>query len=469
MDARLVAFAQALRAAGARVSLAESEDAARALAALGALERERVHQALRACLSKSRHDQTLFDEYFPLYFGGDEPPLLPASEGFTEEELRQLQEALAQMTAMGMDGRESIRRRLEQLLELLLAGQPFDEEQLRRLSERAGLASADDPRQGSWFARRMKRQAGLTSLENLLAMLWDALEAQGMPLDTVDELLAQLAENATGLNEQLARYVGRQLSEQAIERPAAPENELLDLPFWRLREEEEARIREAIRRLIARIRSRAALRQKRARRGQPDPRRTLRANMRYGGVPFLIERRRKQLRPSLVLLCDVSTSVRHCAEFLLTMIYELQDQVRRTRSYVYIHDLHDISETLNAAPPRQALRRVLAENRPGYYSTDLGNGLRRFQREHMRWLDARTTVIFLGDGRNNYNDPNLAAIREMRQKARRLLWFVPESRRQWGSGDSDMLLYASHADAVYPVQTLRQLARAVDRILVDGR
>ena len=125
MDARLVAFAQALRAAGARVSLAESEDAGRALAALGALERERVHQALRACLSKSRHDQVLFDEYFPLYFGGDEPPLLPASEGFSEEELRQLQEALAQMTAMGMDGRESIRRRLEQLLELLLAGTAF--------------------------------------------------------------------------------------------------------------------------------------------------------------------------------------------------------------------------------------------------------------------------------------------------------------------------------------------------------
>ena len=50
----------------------------------------------------------------------------------------------------------------------------------------------------------------------------------------------------------------------------------------------------------------------------------------------------------------------------------------------------------------------------------------------MRWLDSRTTVIFLGDGRNNYNDPNLTVIREMRQKARRMFWFVPESRRQWG-------------------------------------
>ena len=141
-------------------------------------------------------------------------------------------------------------------------------------------------------------------------------------------------------------------------------------PFWRLREEEEERIRETMRILVARIRSRAALRQKHARKGQPDPRRTLRSNMRYGGVPFQLVQRRRQLRPSLVLLCDVSTSVRHCAEFLLTMIYELQDQVRRTRSYVYIYDLHDISETLHAATAREALQRVLAEDRPGYYSTD---------------------------------------------------------------------------------------------------
>ena len=469
MDERLVAFVQALRASGARVSLAESEDAARALAALNAPEREHFRQALRACLSKSRPDRALFDEYFPLYFGAGEPPLQPAGEEFSEEELRQLAEALAQLAALAGDARESVRRRLQELLERLLAGQGFNEEELQRLGERAGLASADDPRQRRWFEQRLRRQAGLARLDELLARLREALEAQGMAEGAIAELLAQLAENAGQLEGQLARYLGRRLLEQAAERPQAPEDDLLDLPFWRLREEETARIREAIRRLVARIRSRAALRQKRARRGQPDPRRTLRANMRYGGVPFALMRRRRQLRPSLVLLCDLSTSVRHCAEFLLTMIYELQDQARRTRSYVYIHDLRDISEALQSAPPEEALRRVLAENRPGYYSTDLGNGLRRFQREHLRWLDSRTTIIFLGDGRNNYNDPNLAAIREMRLKARRLLWFVPENRQQWGSGDSDMWRYAENADGAYPVLTLRQLARAVDRILIDGR
>lgn len=469
MDAHLVTFLQALRAAGARVSLAEGADAAQALSVLGTLQREQFQRALRACLSKSRQDQAIFDRLFPLYFWGDEQPMSPPEDHLTEEERFQLLQALEQMEAMGIDSRESIQRRLEQLLERLLSGQPFTPEQLSTMSERIGLSNADDLRQRAWFARRIERQSGLSRLEQLLLLLRESLEAQGMSADVIQALLEQLAENAAALSEQLARYVGWRLSEQAIEQPDRTDTEILDFPFWRLREEEEERIRETIRLLVARIRSRAALRQKRARRGQPEPRRTLRSNMRYGGVPFQLEHRRKQLRPSLVLLCDVSTSVRHCAEFLLTMIYELQDQVRRTRSYVYIHDLRDISETLNSAPSRQALRQVLSENRPGYYSTDLGNGLRRFQREHMRWLDARTTVIFLGDGRNNYNDPNLAVIREMRQKARRLFWFVPESRRQWGSGDSDMLLYAQHADAVFPVQTLRQLAQAVDQILVDGR
>ncbi len=466
MDARLVALTQALRAAGGRVSLAESEDAARALAALSSPEREGFRLALRACLSKSSREQALFDEYFPFFFGTDEPSLRPIPDGLSAEEQEQLQEALAQLEAMSM-GERAGPWRPQGLLEQLLEGRAFSDERLRQLSGRVGLASADNRRARAWFQRRLERKVGFSRLSGWLESLREALEAQGMSPASAEELLVRLRENAEHLREQLAQFLGRRLAEGPADGLPKEAAELLDLPFWRLREEEEAQIRAAIRRLVARIRSRVALRQKRARRGEPDPRLTLRANLPTGGVPFRIERRRRQLRPSLVLLCDLSTSVRHCAEFLLTMIYELQDQVQRTRSYVYIHDLHDISEMLKAAPPEQALPQILTENRPGHYSTDLGYSLRRFQQEHMGRLDGRTTVLFLGDGRNNYNDPNLEAIREMRRAARRLFWFVPESRRQWGSGDSDMLLYAEHADAVFPVQTLRQLARAVDEILVE--
>ncbi len=468
MDAQLVSFIAALRQAGVRVSLAEGEDAARALSQLPILEREPFLFALRASLSKTRHDQAVFDQLFPLYFWGEGQPFQKPAEDLSEDEKNQLRQGLEQLAAMGFEVRESLQRKWAALLAQLMAGEAFSPAQLREMSERIGLHRAEDFRQRSWFARRLERQAGLSRLAPLLQQLRQALEDQGMDPLTIERIMDQLDENAAGLVEQLSRYVGWRLSDQAKTRPSQPEAEILDQPFWRLREEEEEHIRETMRLLVARIRTRASLRQKRARKGQPDPRKTLRVNLRYGGVPFQLVRRRRQLQPSLVLLCDVSTSVRHCAEYLLTMIYELQDQVRRTRSYVYIHDLHDISEALKAAPAQQALAQVLAENRPGYYSTDLGNGLQRFEREHMRWLDARTTLIFLGDGRNNYNDPNLAVIREMHQKVRRLYWFVPESRQQWGSGDSDIGRYARHADGVFPVLTLRQMAQAVDRIWIDG-
>ncbi|HEX2623264.1 MAG TPA: hypothetical protein VHL11_24055, partial [Phototrophicaceae bacterium] len=77
-------------------------------------------------------------------------------------------------------------------------------------------------------------------------------------------------------------------------------------------------------------------------------------------------------------------------------------------------------------------------------------------------------VIILGDGRNNYNNPRTDIAQDMQRKSRRLLWFCPEPPGQWGSGDSDMLRYAPVSDGVYHVSTLRDLANAVDQILVDA-
>ena len=86
----------------------------------------------------------------------------------------------------------------------------------------------------------------------------------------------------------------------------------------------------------------------------------------------------------------------------------------------------------------------------------------------MSLIDHRTTVILFGDGRNNYNNPRLDIIDEMRHKGRRLIWFCPEYPAQWGTGDSDMVQYANHSDGVYVVNSLRDLANAVDQILADG-
>jgi uncharacterized protein with von Willebrand factor type A (vWA) domain len=160
--------------------------------------------------------------------------------------------------------------------------------------------------------------------------------------------------------------------------------------------------------------------------------------------------------------------MRYAVEFLLTMVYELSDQVRRTHSYIFISDMVDVSTIMTELPPKEAVNRIMMENPPGYYSTDLGNSLNTFKKEHMHLIDSRTTVLFFGDGRNNYNDPRFDIAQEMQRKARRLIWFCPEPRNQWGTGDSDMWEYSLYADNVFMVNSLRQLADSVDRLLIDG-
>jgi uncharacterized protein len=102
---------------------------------------------------------------------------------------------------------------------------------------------------------------------------------------------------------------------------------------------------------------------------------------------------------------------------------------------------------------------------PQHYATDLGNSLETFFGNWLESINHRTTVVILGDGRNNYNSPRIDLIKDLQRRSRRLVWFNPEAPRQWGTGDSDMLEYAPLCDQVYMVRNLAQLSAAVDRLI----
>ena len=460
MQKRMIEFIRALRAAGVRISLAESQDAMFGVDRTGVQNAATFKSTMKATLVKDHRHQPVFDYFFPLFFSNNKPPLQNILDQLSDEQQELLQEA--QRSLMGdLDA-------LRDLLQRLLEGREFSDEELQQLGDASGLPQGDEMYMRSWFERRMNRQAGLTQLERMLDDLLEELALMGMSDEALAELEQMLRENMGGLSEQISNYVGSSLAEQMAEQEPRERPDLLDVPLQRLSSGDIEDVRDEVRRLAARLRTRAALRQKRAKSGRFDPRKTIRKNMRYGGVPMEVQFRKRHKKPSLILICDLSTSMRYAVEFLLTLVYELSDQVRRTHSFIFIHDLVDVSTTLTELPPREAVARIMAENPPGYYSTDLGNSLKSFHQGHMHLIDSRTTVIFFGDGRNNYNDPRLDITQEMQRKGRRLIWFCPESRRQWGSGDSDMWEYSMYADNIFMVNSLRQLADSVDRILADG-
>jgi uncharacterized protein len=152
----------------------------------------------------------------------------------------------------------------------------------------------------------------------------------------------------------------------------------------------------------------------------------------------------------------------------------LQDQVSRTRSYAFIEDIYDISPYFAEHRADRAIQEVMQNvQSKRSYSTDLGASLQTFVRDHLSHVDRRTTVIILGDARNNENNPGLRYVEEIKRRARRIIWFNPEDRRFWGKYDpgslsSDMLAYAPLCDGVHQVSNMQQLMAAIDRLLTQA-
>lgn len=459
MEQRIIDFIAGLRAAGVRISIAESADAFRAVELMGAQDREGFRIALRSTLVKEPQDVPTFDQLFPLYFASEAPPpMLNATEDLSPEDSQRLAEAIRQVTGS-----------LREMLERLLRGEPLNRKELDQLGQLVGLRHADHPALSEWMARRMLRALGIPEVRDAMEELWSTLNQLGMNRQTLERLQQLVLDNLEAMEEQVERFAGSSIARNMAEegRPEAGPD-LMNRPFRYLSDAEAEELRRQVQRLAAQMRSRLALRHKRGKTGTLDAKATMRANQRYGGVPLELRHKRRHLKPKLALICDVSTSMRHCAEFMLTLIYELQDQVGRARSFAFIADMEEVSPVFSDFPVQRAVEQVLTQLPPGYYNTDLGNGLNTFSRRYMDAVDHRTTVIFLGDGRNNYSDPRLDVMQELKRRARRVIWLNPEPPTLWGTGDSDMLAYLPLADVVYEVGNLAQLNHAIDHLLAGA-
>lgn len=458
MDDRIIEFVRGLRAAGVRVSMAESMDAMRAVEVMGISDKELFRQSLRTTLVKESDDFAAFEELFPLYFGSGGPVLQNAMEELSEDEQEMLQAAL-----------QALSGRLQRLMDWLTSGEGPTKEELEELARRAGIEWANNPREGRWVTRRMLQQMGMAHLEDQIRELMQKLAEMGMSREAMEKLMGIVEANREALAEQVAQQVGRQIADQRANRPDELfGSDLMYKPFDALTDEEANLLRKEVQRLVTQLRSRLALRRKRGKQGKFDYKGTIRSNQRYGGVPMEIKLKKRKLKPSLVLICDVSRSMLSVAEFMLRLTYELQDQVSKTRSFGFYSDMEEISVTIAANRATDAVDGVMERfyrRAPQHYATDLGNSLETFFDNWLDSINKRTTVVILGDGRNNFNSPRIDLIKDLQRRSRRLIWLNPENPREWGTGDSDMLEYAPHCDQVYMVRNLAQLSAAVDRMM----
>ncbi|BCL18679.1 vWA domain-containing protein [Streptomyces tuirus] len=441
---RLTSLVGALRAHGMRIGTGETVDAARAVGELGLADRELLREGLAATLLHGQGQRQVFDPVFDLYF--------PRGVGGPEQRSA---------------GREDLRDRLADALTA------DDRATLGRLAIEAvdgfgGYGSS--PESDGWSSYQALERL---RPQTLLARVRDTIRGRGGSQGFTDRLLEDEVRRRIDVFRALVaaearrRVAERRGRDEIARRAVAPTADRVDFLF--AGQDRLAELRRTVQPLARKLATRLAARRRRASRGTIDLRRTLRGSLSTGGVPMKpVLRRRRPARPELVLLCDVSGSVSGFSDFTMLLVQALHDQFSKVRVFAFVNRIDEVTGLLERgrADPEGLSSRIQGEAAvTGYHgSSDYGMALGEFAERYADAVGSRTTVFVLGDARTNRSDPNLPAVRQIAERARRVHWLNPEQRSRWGTGDSVAPAYAELV-AMHECRNARQLSALVARLL----
>jgi uncharacterized protein with von Willebrand factor type A (vWA) domain len=472
MQKKVIEFTNLLRKSGIRVSVAEGIDAFNALDELSLDDRDVFRDALRAAMVKRGDEIATYDELFDLFWSGFYDNLRNAfgdMEGDLGEMGIDLEQLLAQLAEMmeNMDGDMDLGELAKAMLTQDLSQL---ENMIRQAAEQAGTERIENMLQVGFFSRRTTEQLGMEGAGQELEGLLERMRQQGMG----DEAIAQMQELIRKLMETVRRtvrnFTERELQQQNHNYMEKFRREMLtEKSFYHLTEDEIQRMREVVTRLAQRIKNILSIRKKRLKRGKLDLHQTLRRNMARGGIPFeVIFKTRRKEKPKLVILCDVSSSVANVSRFMLQFMYSLQEAFTKIRCYVFVAELGEVTDVFNEGDVSSAVEKALdgGDVINVYTRSNFGFAFHEFWKNHLASIDNKTTVIILGDARNNYNDARAWCVRDIQNKAKNVVWLNPESPSAWGFGDSVMDRYMPYCDVVEECRNLRQLSKVVDQIVL---
>ncbi len=474
MQKKILEFTNILRKSGIRVSTAEAIDAFSALEQLSLDDREVFRDALRTTMVKRGEEIASYDELFDLFWSGfydnlrhafgDAAASLARLGTDLDQLLKQLAEQLAKMQGGDLGD-------LSELARALLTSDLSSLEQLiRAAAEASGTNRIENFLQIGFFSRRTLEQMDLEGAGKELRDLARRMEEAGMSPEQIRALREFVDALMEALRRSVRNFVERELQQQNHDYMEKFRREtLLEKSFYHLTEEEIRRMREVVERLAQKIRNILSIRKRRLKRGKLDLHQTLRRNMSHGGIPFeLVFKQRKKDRPKLVILCDISSSVANVSRFMLQFVYSLQEAFTKIRAFVFVSELGEVTHILQEGEINEAIEKALdgGDVINVYTRSNFGHAFHQFWQNHLSAVDNKTTVLVLGDARNNYNDAKAWCLRDVFNKAKNVVWLNPESPSAWGFGDSVMDKYLPYTNVAEEVRNLRQLSAIIDKLVL---
>lgn len=186
-------------------------------------------------------------------------------------------------------------------------------------------------------------------------------------------------------------------------------------------------IRAGVRRLRRHAATRPGRRRAPARRGPIDFPATARHSLRQGGelIEFRFRKPRKR-RAELVVLWDVSGSMRDHEAGLFALVHAFHRLVRRTRVFAFGTQLDEVTGLLGGQSYVHAARAASGHLRPMGGGTRIGPCLEDFLRRYGRLLHAGTTLVVLSDGWDLGETARLStALRRLHHLCHLVVWVNP--------------------------------------------
>ncbi len=475
----LVEFVQVLRTADVKVSPAETLDAMETLDIIGIENRVLLKNSLSMVLSKNPEEKEAFNTSFDRFFSFNKfssennATALDDDTHQDDGEFDPESDSPNQQSGQGGQGggqgggtEASGELDFEQLAaqselgKLLLSGDRM--EVMIKMAEAGRQVNVNEIvvfTQKGLYTRKIMEAMGLKGLQDEVGELQ---EEGGRPQM---HLAGQLKSARDYLREQVRDYVEKQFFLHADESGKQLREELLKkVKLSNLEKRNFKDVQEIVFKMAKKLVSIHSKRRKTFKRGQLDIRKTLRSNMQYDGMLFDLKWKSQKVdRPKVICICDVSGSVSNYSRFLLMFLYSLAEILPKVRSFAFSSDLGEVTRLFQQSKLEDAMAKTMRDYGNG--STDYGQMLADFRSHVLKDVDSKTTVIILGDARNNYGDPKSEILREVYNKAQRVIWLNPEPKSSWTVGDAEMKKYAPCCHQTEVCNSLVHLERVVGNLL----
>ena len=234
----------------------------------------------------------------------------------------------------------------------------------------------------------------------------------------------------------------------------------------------DPRMLEICQRLGKRIANKRSRRKVQTHSHKIDIRRTIRANLKYGGVPFeLVKAKPRPHKNEHLFLNDISGSCEWISSWFFMLMFSAQTAFKRSRMFEFDNRVIETTDALKEEYLIDSFVKVKdlrVKNMMVHGTSDMYSAFSAFRDKAN--ISNKSYIIILSDCRDwagpkvNGIPASVGLIEEMARDAKKLIILNPEDRNKWDVVDSCVSLYEEAGAQVFEVNTLNQLAHFVEQM-----